>query len=807
MSNSTFNIEGVRQWVNEHCLENFKQTDDINIKKISTNINVEYGEAVRLAGSRILKTSLVIFTISNITTAFKISDPEIPGSEIIFGYLYTNLRKESHKTGTFTGTEHLIHELYCASASLLSRDGEYRQRINPVYSLQRIIDKFTDVWEDLEEYVMEKVKRYNWNTFTESFYPVNELKEYAEEMESDLAGRRFDVKFLVICWFVEFVNIANNIKINHINKLFLVIMRFKDKIEVEKDLKFYNQLIETHSAEKINLLHNNLNCYTHAPVVGTSRQLKLGQKIIPLNLSEVQNPFNIRYKPWREYLISEKIQSLVVNSVCSGVPLLGDYFYIRNARKTLFDNYVQYMKLEHSEQAIGIARKLIEAQRSTFKSKGFNNRTVDGKERVEKNKHDKLIETYKDSSDGPDSYNEIEEWLSNKFRLLHEKIADPIEFSREEIIMSEMAMCVTSEYVGRTFYDALNIVKDNKTYAADTGDMYENYDTWAKYMFELIYTLYCLNSLHGVIHGDLHLNNFTLHPLYFSNFKNLNDLKNPSMVYALDKNHYYAFPSKQYHIVIIDFSRSIIRPSFLDSFENFELMNAKKMKFSGKGKIQIIKPEERSEFFHEQVVRVVKFYELYFPDYIATKKSQISLLLLNNFDRLFPILGGIDSYMSVNNLILFFRKNGYDKKYIKHFKLLEDIFFTAETELTENFEKFINDSQLLSNSVSYTNKKILDQHFKEYLIISPENNQIDKYIASSTTINASIYENKEIYNLSYYDKFPEYTKTTQWYFNGKLQESPFTEQFKAHRIQYEKEKLKNLHFISDIANTYFDRIF
>ena len=40
MSNSTFNIEGVRQWVNEHCLENFKQTDDINIKKISVNLKL-----------------------------------------------------------------------------------------------------------------------------------------------------------------------------------------------------------------------------------------------------------------------------------------------------------------------------------------------------------------------------------------------------------------------------------------------------------------------------------------------------------------------------------------------------------------------------------------------------------------------------------------------------------------------------------------------------------------------------------------------------------------------------------------------
>ena len=124
-------------------------------------------------------------------------------------------------------------------------------------------------------------------------------------------------------------------------------------------------------------------------------------------------------------------------------------------------------------------------------------------------------------------------------------------------------------------------------------------------MFELVYTLYCLNSKKGVIHGDLHLNNFTVHPLYFTEFKNPDELKNPSMLYVLDKNHYYLFPSRQYHIVVIDFSRSLIRPSLLDSYENFDILAAKKLKLDPKGRITLIKPEERAEFFREQVIAVV----------------------------------------------------------------------------------------------------------------------------------------------------------------------------------------------------------
>lgn len=811
-----FNLEGVRRWIRDCCIENLRQLKDPNIKKLEEIYNTDYGTAARFAYTRILKNYIVLLPTSVITTAFKLSDPDIPGSEIIYGFLYTNPKNENISALTYTGTERLVHQLYCASASLLSRDGEYRQRINPVYVLMKIIEheNYKKIWNELEEHVVAKVNKYNWNTFTECFYPKDELKEYSEELETDITGRRFDVVFLVVCWFVEFINIVYNQKINHINKLFRVIMKFKDKKEVEQDIIFFNSLIEKYGKSNVSTLYNNLNCFTTAQAIGTESQIKVGQKIIPLNLSEVQNPFSIKYKPWREYLISEKIQFLVVNGICAGVPLLADYFYIKNARKTLFDNYVQYMKLEHSDQALGIARKLLEAQRSTFKPKSINVQPLTGKiEKADEGRSEKLINTYKEDDDqdtqSPDNYQEIEEWLSGKFRLLHEKIRDPIEYSREEIIMSEMALCIISEYVGRTFYDALNISISNERYRDDTGNMYDNFDIWSKYIFELIYTLYCLNSHAGVIHGDLHLNNFTLHPLYFSGLRDLSKIKNPHMMYVLDKQHFYSFPSKQYHIVIIDFSRSIVRPSMLDSFENFELVNVKKLKTELKDKITLIKPEERAEFLHEQIVRVIKFYETYFPDFTITKKSQLSLLLLNNFDALFPIIGGMDTFISLNNLVLFFKRNGFDKKYIANFKLIEDIVTMCEFELTDTLDKLLDDPKSINTTtIQYTNKKLLDQFFKNYAVITPTINNLDKFIKNNTLIDISIYENKEIYNLDNYSKFPEFTRTTKWYIDEKeIYESPIGKDIKVDRLTYEKEKIKALGYINYVATTYVNRIF
>ena len=799
-------VPGLHRWINEKCYETLERVDDPNIKKIKSIYKPEFGPAARLAYTRALKTSITLYPTNVITTAFKLSDPDIPGSEIIYGFLYSNTITETINTMSYTGTERLKHQLYCASASLLSRDGEYRQRVNAVFALMKMIDYYKDIWTDLEEYVIAKINKYNWNTFTECFYPQDELKIYSEELESNITARRFDIIFLVICWFVEFINVMYNMKINHINRLFRVIMKFKDKNEVKVDMEFMNSLV-TKYGNKVDKLHNNLNCFTTSLSVGSHTLMKVGQKIIPLNLGEIQNPFNIKYKPWREYLISEKIQSLALNGICSGVPFLADYFYIKNTRKTLFDNFVQYMKLEHSEQAIGIARKLIEAQRSTFKTKSINN---SGVSEPINGKNEKLISTYRgdDEVQGPDSYQEIEEWLSGKFRLMHDKINDPIEYAREEIIMSEMSLCITSEYVGRTFYDALNISLENEKYRMDIGNLYENYDTWSKYIFELVYTLYCLNSHEGIMHGDLHLNNFTVHPLYFSGFKDPSTIKNPHMVYILDKNHYYAFPSRQYHIVIIDFSRSIVRPSMLERFENFELINAKKLKVELKDKIMLIRPEERAEFFHDQVVRIIKFYEMYFPDFTMSKKSQLSLLFLNNFDLLFPIIGGFDTYISLNNIIMFLDRGGFDKKYPKNYKLIVDIVAMIETELTTNVEVLLsNPKSITTANIQYTNKKVLDMFFKDYAIIDSSKNNIDEFVKNNTVIDVSVFDNKQIYNFTNFDKYPEYTKIVRYYKDDQLYEAAYTDIIKMSRMQYDKEKIKALGYINNVANMYTNRIF
>ena len=60
----------------------------------------------------------------------------------------------------------------------------------------------------------------------------------------------------------------------------------------------------------------------------------------------------------------------------------------------------------------------------------------------------------------------------------------------------------------------------------------DNFGIFTKYMFQICYNLYCLNSKLYTIHGDLHLNNITLNTILYKKNAKI-DIKNPKLLYIL----------------------------------------------------------------------------------------------------------------------------------------------------------------------------------------------------------------------------------------------------------------------------------
>ena len=75
-----------------------------------------------------------------------------------------------------------------------------------------------------------------------------------------------------------------------------------------------------------------------------------------------------------------------------------------------------------------------------------------------------------------------------------------------------------------------NKLINNKQIDKNIGNLLTDYESFKKYIFEIIYSLYCLN-IKGIIHGDLHLNNITFN---IQNYNN-NEKDNNFVIYNINK--------------------------------------------------------------------------------------------------------------------------------------------------------------------------------------------------------------------------------------------------------------------------------
>lgn len=810
--------EDYRRWLYD---EHFKLINQ-NKLPIYKNLLLEYSNVSRLGTMKILKLAIDISTTNTIITTYKASRGD---QTIIYGFLYSmpfandELAKQK-RDGIFS--KNVTHRYVCLGQSLVSRDGEYRNRLNIFDSFMAIKKYFIEPWEDLEEYILQFIKGAGFMLYNEFYYPNSRMQEkYSDDMESSLASSRLDIHFLIGNWFGEALNYYMGYKTGHINPVFAEIFGFKDKEMMVRHMNFINQLVKDHGSYKIYDLWNKLNCYFTPPNIGTTRSTKLGQKLIPLNYSEFENPFNIFYKPWREYLIAQRVQGLFMSGICFGIPLMADYFMVSNTKKSLYDNEVQVLKLEHSEQAKVVVGQLQTAQRSTLKEpliikevgkiggKGNKGKIEDkSKDKVEfaivRDPH--AISSIKETTDDePESYDVIEEWLSRDFKVLHAKIADPIEYARQEIIMSDTSFGVFSEYVGRTMYNAFGLCKSSESFSKALNHPLQRPEIFAKYMFEIVYNLHCLNRFYGVMHGDLHLNNATIGPNYFNSHLDPSKLPNPQAVYIVSSKLVFAFPSNQYTSKIIDFSRAIIQLTNIDRFRHAEQRNVMK------NEMPILTEHQKEQMHREQVARILWMYETHFPEFYNDNKEKLRDLLNKHFEKMFPIISTFDTYTFFNNMILMFDKRDFNTKAAAQLKLLKTVKDAAEQVLVQRVGRLLSDEHLLKVDELFENGNlaILGECFTGYLTTLAD---LDKKKDSINIIDVSNCENKIIeYSLDEFKDFPPYLQTNlcispdgkKYEWPGNNGKVPYE---MAWRKKYEEFKLGGLKEIMILATKYKGRL-
>lgn len=533
----------------------------------------------------------------------------------------------------------IINKYILNSTSLISKDGEYRHRLIYYEIIQNL--KKNSSYNYFYDYLSNEFKNKEYILDYNIFNINNEeiLSNYKKQINnSDIL-----LNIYLISWLTEIFNIyQKNQEINlneNSNKILFS----------NKDIDLFSDYYTKHTEEITNLIKS----FTYFNY-NNKIKLELGQKLIPFNYIQLKDYKNIIHPQWKELLINKIVLNLIynINSPCFSI--FGYWLLITNSNKDLFDNKIIFDKLDYSEKIKEILNYLYLAKNNLLE---LNN--------IKDNKS----------------------FITN----LVKKLKNIISISEDNILMSNVSLCYISEYSGKTIFDYYNKLGFKYYINPNIGNLFSDYDIFQKYIFEIIYSLYCLN-LKGIIHGDLHLNNITF------NIQNYNNLDN-NILYNLN-NKNYVFKHYGTYPCIIDFSRSYI---FLKSIDE-----------------NIIEKEKnriRNKFIKNEKKRIINELNKIFPNYIKNNIHKIRFLFKNkNFETLFTYFSAYDTFTFITNLLIFLKRMAIHNNIMIESNIIELLnkiskkayYYMEQIIIEENYDS--------TKTHTFPNLLIIEEFFKNNLI-------------------------------------------------------------------------------------------
>lgn len=670
----------LRKYYREEYMKilNLDSIEDIKTRNFLKKSDlVFFSHKNRINGNiQLLKYNYTTHRTNMITACFKVSLDE---TSCIYAYLYSTCKQNNS----------IKHIFVCTGSTFKSQDGEYRSRVLSWSQYEGLIKYYSSIFDKVEEYVVGLLESGRLS-FQTDFYHIEGYNYNKRKYENNINEMRLPIKLFIMCWLHDFYQIHNKVVENHINPAYQYIIYQKEGLDVFNSIKDeigsngYITLLSNLSQRHINLSEK---FYALMP-------LQCGQKLFPLSAFEAIRTDDINFSVWREIYITNLASNLVLNLISPSFPFINNWFYIQNAHAGLFDNIAMHDKYKHSDIADEISTQL----KAT----------------------DKLNYTNNDRSIGP---------ISHKFYRLSRNIHKAIIYADSDIKLTDLAVCVTSEYVGRTLRDIPSLIIQ-KDALPGLEQAFTDNDIFTKHMFEYIYALYCMNTKIGVLHGDAHMNNITINRVYLMmDEKNKTFVPNPHVAYIVD-GMTYVFKHLGLFSTIIDFSRAII-----GDYKRLE------HEFS---------PRFAEIYFKEQRSRVMNIIYHYFPKFMESFHDKIESLLTNEFPLMFKILTAIDTYIIMGNIATMFTiDEAFAKNKIKiasgAMKLLRTLSSMAEKLLTDNLQVIIEGRISSVDDIEWPNLTIIKKIFAPNLL-TPE-----LMTSDITVVDIFNFNNDVIYDTEDYD--------------------------------------------------------
>lgn len=637
--------------------------DDFKIQ-LAGMPTTRYGRIIKLLEQKVRHSNMIHITYS----ASLLEHKSTTGGKIKINY--------AHSIGLNLGIVH---------PSMISKDGEYRTGLFNLDGPLLFIDKNQELYHKIEGFLREIIIKEKWNISYQLYgYSNNDIKyKEMKTLKGHIEQYNIEMVLFICAWVIYQYRVENGTYITNINE------------DIHKlyggttHKKFYLDLKEKYSKEiyalySLSYLYYNRNDINEEQVKKPKTYIhKFGIKMIPLTYDDIGGIDNFSSRTWREIAINKVCSDLVLNNICMGLPLVGDWYYIHNIDEFLYDNKNIHIKMKDSNRAKHVLMDIYKAQQH-------------------------IVSTTDDTV----------------IKKIQQYLKSPIETVKENLSISETAVCFITEDVGRTFMNHF-WTRDNKITIGWNDDMFGRQDIFKKYIFEWMYSLYCLNSIVGAFQGDLHLNNITLNYL-FEYVHEFYETKSPMTAYDID-GEVFLVPHTPCYASIIDFSRAVIRPGSIvfrnegkSIYEDTTSKSGGRPYFSvppqeGNAGIQSILwdnqmeddidkviPEYSEEIITSQIPYMMSLIQRHFPGLFNKYSSKWESVIEVRFTQIWTLLCGTDMYSLSFYMAELFRCEAKKSKIQKRdnvktdihwdqlIALLERVYTFLEVSITTGLEKCIH---------------------------------------------------------------------------------------------------------------------
>lgn len=444
--------------------------------------------------------------------------------------------------------------------TMISADGEYRPVFVAWKQIVRVYKDEAKHIEDLEKEIIKMVSRKN--VYTVGYIPDR--------------GKVYLLMSIAIILFTgDNPFLFNNRGVS----LEVIIKKYCGKASdiIMNNFAYYRKILS-----RIIALVPKLK-YMFKKVLGWSESM-LGNKLIPLNIYDIEHMGTVRSKIWKELVITKECEKLLVNGCCEELCFIPDWFITNKANKNIFNNEVTIQHYEKSEEILNSVSHLYSAKKLEINSTYGN--------------------------------------------LYNDYINIPIKYAERHLVKTNRVFNIVSEFRGTPLadYGTISVIKSIPDHYKDYL-IYENVTAFKAMIFKYMYGLAAINRL-GIIHGDLHLNNVLAKVNFNIYRRDLSFSKPGKSSNKLKYYHLYAI----YHmkdktfllpsiiqLTIIDFSRSLIMPHKLrDMMDNYE------------------------EIISSQKGVILQIFRTIIPEWTANNEKLIKHLILSNEKSIYQILTATD---------------------------------------------------------------------------------------------------------------------------------------------------------------------